>query len=97
MKIHLVGDAARQAAIFARAVPGIPLSSLAREAALDSHFDDRIDPDDVVVTPRFRRPQGAPPFRLLLVQGSGLDGFDFEALREDCTDCNVVWPKRTPT
>lgn len=89
MRIHLVGDAARQAPIFAREVPDIPVSPLPREAAQDPQFDHQIGPDDVVVSLRFRRPQGAPPFRLLHVQGAGLDGIDFASLREGCTVCNV--------
>lgn len=89
MRIHLIGDAARQAPIFAREVPDIPTSALPREAAHDPQFDDQIGPDDVVVTLRFRRPHGAPAFRLLHVQGAGLDGIDFASLRAGCSVCNV--------
>ena len=89
MKIHLIGDAARQAPIFARDVPGISVSPLPRDAAFDPQFDDQIGADDIVVTLRFRRPKGAPSFRLLHVQGAGLDGIDFQSLREGCTVCNV--------
>jgi phosphoglycerate dehydrogenase-like enzyme len=89
MKIHLVGDAARQAPVFAKELPGVAVSELPRDAAADSQFDAAIGPDDVVVTMRFKRPAGAPPFRLLHVQGAGLDGIDFTALRQGCTVCNV--------
>jgi phosphoglycerate dehydrogenase-like enzyme len=89
MKIHLVGDAALQAQVFAAELPGVALSELPRDATADERFDTAIGPDDVVVTMRFKRPGGAPPFRLLHVQGAGLDGIDFTALRQGCTVCNV--------
>jgi len=89
MKIHLVGDAARQAPIFAAELPGVAVSELPRDAAADPKFDAAIGPDDVVVTMRFKRPGGAPPFRLLHVQGAGLDGIDLNALGPGCTVCNV--------
>jgi phosphoglycerate dehydrogenase-like enzyme len=87
--IHLVGDAAAQADLFHRELPGVAVNALPREASLDAASDGAIGAGDVVVAMRFRRPNGAPPFRLLHVQGAGLDGIDFAALRPGCTVCNV--------
>ncbi|TBW39447.1 hypothetical protein EYW49_06135 [Siculibacillus lacustris] len=90
MKILLVGEAANHAGKL-RAELKIPTDvvALPREAASDPAFDDAIGPEDVVVSLRFRRPAGAPPFRLLHVPGAGLDGIDLATLHPGCAVCNV--------
>lgn len=91
MKILLIGQGAVQKQQLEASLPaGLEVVALPREAGFDPAFDDRIDPDDVVVALNFRRAAGAaPPFRLLHVPGAGLDGLAFDALAPTCTVCNV--------
>ncbi|GAA4840382.1 2-hydroxyacid dehydrogenase [Actinomycetospora corticicola] len=91
MKVHLVGEAAGHAAdLTAHLDPSHEVVALPADAATTGAYDDRIDPDDVVVSLRFRRPSGqAPAFRLLHVPGAGLDGIDLDALRPETAVANV--------
>jgi phosphoglycerate dehydrogenase-like enzyme len=89
MKIHLVGEAARQAPLIQAGVPGAEVSALPADASVDPGHDGAIGPDDVVITMRFRRPGGAPQFRLLHAWGAGLDGIDLSCLAPGTAVCNV--------
>ncbi|RDJ19696.1 hypothetical protein DWF00_19635 [Bosea caraganae] len=89
MKVVLIGDAARQQDVLAPLLPGVNIVTLPREATASAEFDSRIASDDVVVSIRFKRPDGAPPFALLHVPGAGLDGIDLPALQPACRVCNV--------
>jgi phosphoglycerate dehydrogenase-like enzyme len=91
VKIHLVGEAAQQAERLKAMLDGaFDISSLPREAASSPRFDDRIGPDDVVVSLRFTRAgHASPPFALLHVPGAGLDGIDFASLAARTAVCNV--------
>jgi phosphoglycerate dehydrogenase-like enzyme len=90
VNVFLIGEAANHAATLARhlQVPA-ELVALPREAAHGDAFDARICPEDVVVSLRFSRAAGAPPFRLLHVPGAGLDGIDMACLTPPCQVCNV--------
>jgi phosphoglycerate dehydrogenase-like enzyme len=89
VKVVLIGDAARQQDVLAPLIPGVAIVTLPREATALAAFDSRIAPDDVVVSIRLKRPDGAPPFALLHVPGAGLDGIDLPALQPGCRVCNV--------
>lgn len=90
MKILLVGEAANHAErLRARLEPPVEIVGLPREAAIEPEYDSAIAADDVVVSLRFRRPAGAPPFRLLHVPGAGLDGIGLAELAPGCAVCNV--------
>ncbi|AMJ61498.1 2-hydroxyacid dehydrogenase [Bosea sp. PAMC 26642] len=89
MKVVLVGDAGRQKTVLAPLLPNVSIVTLPREAATSDDFDAEIAEDDVVVSLRFRRPQGAPRFALLHVPGAGLDGVDLASLSAGCKVCNV--------
>jgi phosphoglycerate dehydrogenase-like enzyme len=89
VKVVLIGDAARQRPVLAPLLPGIEVAELPREAAISAQFDSAIASDDVVVSLRFRRTDGAPPFALLHVPGAGLDGIELDALQQGCRVCNV--------
>ena len=89
MKVVLIGDAARQQGVLASLVPDLTIVTLPREAGNSAEFDSSIATDDVVVSIRFKRPNGAPRFALLHVPGAGLDGIDLAALQPGCRVCNV--------
>lgn len=91
MRIFLVGEAAEHAAdLTAHLDPPRDVVALPADAATTGVHDDRITPDDVVVSLRFRRPAGqAPEFRLLHVPGAGLDGIDLDHLRPGTAVANV--------
>jgi phosphoglycerate dehydrogenase-like enzyme len=91
MKIVLVGQAAEhEADLRAGLDQEHAIVALPREAAGSDRHDDVIDPDDVVVTLRWSRPDSRPPsFRLLHVPGAGLDGIDMTALRPETVVANV--------
>lgn len=90
MNVFLIGEAANHAATLARHLQApAELVALPREAASSDAFDARIRPGDVVVSLRFSRSAGAPPFRLLHVPGAGLDGIDMASLPPSCSVCNV--------
>lgn len=89
MKVLLIGDAGRQKDLLASLLPGMTIAPLPREAGGSTEFDGQIAPDDVVVSIRFKRPEGAPPFALLHVPGAGLDGIDLDSLQPGCRVCNV--------
>jgi phosphoglycerate dehydrogenase-like enzyme len=89
VKVVLIGDAARQENVLAPLLPGRTIVSLPREAAASAEFDWQIEPGDVVVSLRFRRDNGAPPFAMLHVPGAGLDGVDLRSLAAGCRVCNV--------
>ena len=90
MKIVMIGEAANHKDKLQASLQGsYDIVGLPREAAWSASSDGVIAPDDVVVTLRFARPDGAPPFRLLHVPGAGLDGIDFGSLPPGCAVCNV--------
>jgi phosphoglycerate dehydrogenase-like enzyme len=90
MKVHLVGDAGKQAARLRDLLGGeIEVDTLPVEAASSSLFDSSIALEDVVVSLRFTRAERAPPFALLHVTGAGLDGINFDALAPETAVCNV--------
>jgi phosphoglycerate dehydrogenase-like enzyme len=91
MKILMVGEAAnhKQKLSDALAAP-VDIATLPREASYQADWDDRIEPDDIVISLRLKRPAGRlPPFRLLHVPGAGLDGIDMVALAASVEVCNV--------
>lgn len=90
MKVHMIGEAAAHAERLARRLDeGWRVETLPREAAHSGAHDRGIAPEDVVISLRFRRPEGAPRFRLLHVPGAGTDGIDFDALSPETAVCNV--------
>jgi phosphoglycerate dehydrogenase-like enzyme len=90
MKVHLVGDAARQAERLRSLLgDGVEIASLPVEAGHSPRFDNSIAPEDIVVALRFQRSQPAPPFALLHVPGAGLDGITFDTLSAKTAVCNV--------
>ncbi len=90
MKIIMIGEAANhQATLQASLKTPIEIVALPREAAFDAAHDDRVAPDDVVVSLRFRRSGPGPAFRLLQVPGAGLDGIHLPSLAPGCAVCNV--------
>jgi phosphoglycerate dehydrogenase-like enzyme len=96
MKIVLIGEAADHRDELAAGLDGISgqdrvpeIIALPREAAFSDGHDERIKPDDVVVSLKFTRSGSAPPFRLLQVPGAGLDGIDFTCLDPGTLVCNV--------
>ena len=89
MRVLLLGDAARQREVLAPLLPQVEIATLPRDAAHSPTFDNAIASDDVLVTLRFQRPDGAPPFALLHVPGAGLDGIDLTSLQHGCKVCNV--------
>lgn len=91
MKVLLVGEAGEHAAdLTAHLEPPLEVVALPADAASTATHDDRIGPDDVVVSLRFRRPAGrSPDFRLLHVPGAGLDGIDLDGLRAGTGVANV--------
>lgn len=91
MRVHLVGESGEhEAELRAHLGPDLPIATLPAEAAGSGAYDHTIAPDDVVVSLRFRRPDGqAPPFRLLHVPGAGLDGVDLDALHPGTAVANV--------
>lgn len=90
MKVHLVGDAGRQAERLKGLLgDGYDIVTLPVEAAYSPRFDNSIAPEDVVVALRFQRAQSAPRFSLLHVPGAGLDGITFETLAPETAVCNV--------
>jgi phosphoglycerate dehydrogenase-like enzyme len=89
MKVVLIGDSVRQQGVLAPHLPGVTIVPLPREATVSAEFDSHIAADDVVVSLRFKRDGGAPPFALLHVPGAGLDGIDLSALQPGCRVCNV--------
>ncbi|MES2537023.1 MAG: 2-hydroxyacid dehydrogenase [Pseudomonadota bacterium] len=91
MKIFLIGEAANHRGTLDAALRGkCEIVGLPREAAASAEFDDRISPEDVVVSLKFsRRGLAVPDFRLLHVPGAGLDGIDFDSLPAGCLVCNV--------
>jgi phosphoglycerate dehydrogenase-like enzyme len=90
MKIILIGEAANHRETLSTALNGeYEIVGLPREAAQVGSHDHVIAADDVVVSLRFRREDGAPDFRMLHVPGAGLDGIDFAAIPASCTVCNV--------
>jgi phosphoglycerate dehydrogenase-like enzyme len=91
MRIHLVGEAAEhEGDLRAHLRHPAELTALPADAAHDTRHDERIAPEDVVVSLRFARPAAAaPPFRLLHVPGAGLDGIDLDALHPATAVANV--------
>jgi phosphoglycerate dehydrogenase-like enzyme len=91
MRIHLVGEAAEhEADLRPHLEQPAEIAALPADAASDGRYDDRIGPDDVVVSLRFARPDSAAPeFRLLHVPGAGLDGIDLAALHPGTAVANV--------
>jgi phosphoglycerate dehydrogenase-like enzyme len=90
VNVFLVGEAATHAEKLAsRLTCGATIVPLPREATHAADYDDRIGPDDVVVSLRFARQGSAPPFRLLHVPGAGLDGIDMDSVPPRATICNV--------
>jgi phosphoglycerate dehydrogenase-like enzyme len=90
MKVHLVGDAGRQAERLRGLLGGgVEIVPLPVEAAYSPRFDNSIAPEDVVVALRFQRAQAAPRFSLLHVPGAGLDGITFDTLSPETAVCNV--------
>lgn len=90
MKIIMIGEAANhEAKLRASLQNPFEIVTLPREAASSPAHDGVVAPDDVVVSLRFRRAGGAPPFRLLHVPGAGLDGIDLDGLAPGCAVCNV--------
>jgi phosphoglycerate dehydrogenase-like enzyme len=91
MTIFLVGEAAEHEAEL-RAGLNEPqrIVALPREAAASPAYDGEFEPDDVVVSLRWTRPEGqVPRFRLLHVPGAGLDGVDQSALHPETLVANV--------
>lgn len=91
MKVFMIGEAANHkdklGAFLTTPCEIIPLP---REAAHSPDFDSAITADDVVVSLRFSRNDGAvPDFRLLHVPGAGLDGIDMASLPAEASLCNV--------
>lgn len=91
MKIFLVGEAAEHDADLRPHLHGPhDVIRLPAGAASSARYDATIEPDDVVVSLRFSRPDTqAPPFRLLQVPGAGLDGIELGALRSGTALANV--------
>lgn len=95
MRVFLVGEAASHrddllAVMAADVADSIEIVDLPREAAYDAAHDDRLTPEDVIVTLRLdRRGAALPRTRMLHVPGAGLDGIDLEALHPDTILCNV--------
>lgn len=95
MRVFLVGEAATHrddllAAMPADVANSIEIVDLPREAAHDAAHDDRLTPEDVIVTLRLDRGGAAlPRTRMLHVPGAGLDGIDLKALHPDTILCNV--------
>jgi phosphoglycerate dehydrogenase-like enzyme len=91
MKIILIGEAADHEADLRRGLDRQhDIVALPAEAAHSGRDDARIEPDDVVVTLRWSRPDGeVPSFRLLHVPGAGLDGLDLSALHPETVVTNV--------
>jgi phosphoglycerate dehydrogenase-like enzyme len=91
MKIVLIGEAADHEDDLRRGLDGAcDIVGLPAEAAASAGDDALIEPDDVVVSLRWSRPDGAvPAFRLLHVPGAGLDGIDMSALAPETVVANV--------
>lgn len=90
MKVHLVGDAGRQAERLRGLLgEGIEVATLPVEAGFSPRFDNAIAPEDIVVALRFQRAQPAPKFSMLHVPGAGLDGVTLETLSPETAVCNV--------
>lgn len=90
MKVLMIGEAANHATTLSAGLSADwGVIALPREAAFEPTHDHLIGPDDAVISLRFRRPAGAPPFRLLHVPGAGLDGIDFGTLSPATAVCNV--------
>jgi phosphoglycerate dehydrogenase-like enzyme len=90
VKVFLIGEAAYHAGKLAQHLDDVAeLVALPREAAHDAEYDVGIGPQDVVISLRFSRRGGTPPFRLLHVPGAGLDGIDMASLPAHCAVCNV--------
>ncbi|WP_291295393.1 2-hydroxyacid dehydrogenase [Elioraea sp.] len=91
MRVHLLGDTARQADRL-RTLLGeeFVVTALPREAASSPAHDSEIASDDVVIALRFSRSGGAAPrFRLLHAPGAGLDGISMDQLAPETAVCNV--------
>ncbi|GAA5159027.1 2-hydroxyacid dehydrogenase [Pseudonocardia eucalypti] len=90
MKIVLVGEAANHEQRL-RPLLDRPhkIVALPRDAAGSAEHDAVIESDDVVVTLRWTREAGSPPFRLLHVPGAGLDGIDLPSLAAATMVANV--------
>lgn len=90
MKIFLIGQAGEHEADLRRhlTVPA-ELVALPWSAADTADFDTQIEDDDVVVSLRFSRPDGAPRFRLLHVPGAGLDQIQIADLHPNTLVANV--------
>jgi phosphoglycerate dehydrogenase-like enzyme len=90
VKILLVGEAAGHAdELRPQLERPWDVVGLPADAAFDAAHDDRIDPDDVVVSLRWRRDSTPPAFRLLHVPGAGLDAVHTGSLRPDTAIANV--------
>lgn len=90
MKIFLIGEAGEHSDDLRPHLHNpTELVALPWSAAGTPDFDGQIDPDDVVVSLRFSRPGGAPPFRLLHVPGAGLDQIRLDGLHPETLVANV--------
>ncbi|HVV18845.1 MAG TPA: NAD(P)-dependent oxidoreductase [Pseudonocardiaceae bacterium] len=91
MKIVLVGEAGEHEADLRTHLDGpYDIVTLPASAAVSAAHDAVIEPDDVVVSLRWRRdPAPGPAMRLLHVPGAGLDAIDLAALRPETTVANV--------
>lgn len=91
MKILMIGEAADHADDLRRGVDApVDIVALPAEAAWSATEDAVVEPDDVVVSLRWSRPNGRiPAFRLLHVPGAGLDGIDMAAVAPETVVANV--------
>jgi len=91
IKIFMIGEAYKHKdELVSRMKTKISVEGLPAEAAYCPDYDQRIAPDDVVVSLKFKRSNcSGPVFRLLHVPGAGFDGIDTDSLHEGCLLCNV--------
>jgi phosphoglycerate dehydrogenase-like enzyme len=91
VKILMIGEAADHADDLRRGLDGsFDIVALPAAAASSGAEDAVLDPDDVVVSLRWSRPDGQiPAFRLLHVPGAGLDRIDMTALAPQTVVANV--------
>lgn len=91
MKIVMIGESAKHKdELLANMADKPDVITLPASAAFSNEYDSLIEPDDIVVSLRYKRCEGAKPgFKMLHVPGAGLDGIDTESLPDGCILCNV--------
>jgi phosphoglycerate dehydrogenase-like enzyme len=91
VKILMIGEAADHADDLRRGLDGeFDIVALPADAASSAAHDAVLEPDDVVVSLRWSRPDDRiPAFRLLHVPGAGLDRIDMSALAPETVVANV--------